>query len=287
MPGHLLQEFRQRVLGPGLRPREFHHKTVVITGACGGIGRALALRFGEASARIALIDIREQELETFSEHLHSRNISAHTYLCDITDSTQVEQTFQRIQDDMGSIDTLINNAGVTHHSRFEETDISVFRTLMDTNYFGALNCTQASLDSLLKHQGQIITMSSMSGFAPLLNRSAYAASKHALHGLFDCLRVELREKGVQVMLVCPGYTATDIYQHALQADGSVSNHPLQREGEATPPTVVADEIFCAARRNRRLLVMSNVDWRARLFARLFPGIFERHLAHRIHGVSSP
>ena len=120
---------------------------------------------------------------------------------------------------------------------------------------------------------------------PLWCRSAYAASKHALHGLFDCLRVEMREKNVHVMMVCPGFTATDIYRNALQADGSVTRHPLEMTGKATTPAEVADEIYQAAKKRKRLLLMSNVDWRARLFARLFPGIFERHLAHRISGVA--
>ncbi|CAM3455849.1 SDR family oxidoreductase [Parendozoicomonas haliclonae] len=261
----------------------YRNKTVVITGACGGIGRALALRFGEAGARIALIDIREEQLAAFSEHLQSRNIQAQGYLCDISDAEQVEKTFPQIISDLSSIDVLINNAGVVHHSSFEDTRPEVFRRLMDINYFGALHCTRAALSELLANQGQIITMSSMSGFAPLWYRSAYAASKHALHGLFDCLRIEMRDKGLSVMLVCPGFTATDIYRNALQADGSVSTN-LEMRGKATTPADVAEEIYNAAKARRRLLVMSNVDWRARIIARLLPGFFERHLAHRISGV---
>ncbi|WP_281645102.1 SDR family oxidoreductase [Parendozoicomonas sp. Alg238-R29] len=263
----------------------FRHKTVAITGACGGIGRALALRFGEGGARIALLDINNEQLAAFTEHLTSRSIHAKEYHCDVSNPEQVQHCFQQILDDMGSIDVLINNAGITHHSGFAETDPSVFRKTMDVNYFGALHCTQSALDGLIASQGQIITMSSMSGFAPLWNRSAYSASKHALHGLFDCLRVELRDKNVHVMLVCPGFTATDIYKNALQADGSVTNHPLEMTGKATTPADVADEIYRAARKRKRLLVMSNVDWRARLFAKCLPGIFARYLAHKVTGVS--
>ena len=262
----------------------FHHKTVVITGACGGIGRALALRFGEGGARIALIDIRDEELEAFAEHLQSRNIQACGYHCDITRPEQVSHTFQRIADDFLSIDVLINNAGVLSHSPFEDTELSVFHKVMEVNYFGALHCTRTAMQYLLQSKGQIITMSSTSGIAPLWNRSAYAASKHALHGLFDCLRVELRGKGLHVMLVCPGFTATDIYRNALCADGSMSSHPLEMSGKAVAPADVADEIYRATRKRKRQLVMSNVDWRARLFSRLLPGIFERYLAHRITGV---
>lgn len=264
----------------------FRHKTVVITGACGGIGRALALRFGDGGARIAMLDINSEQLAAFGEHLTSRNIQAKGYHCDISNPEQVHHCFQQISQDMGSVGVLINNAGITHHSRFEETDLSVFRKTMDINYFGALHCTRSALDQLIQNQGLVITMSSMSGFAPLWNRSAYSASKHALHGLFDCLRVELREKNVHVMLVCPGLTATDIYKNALQADGSVTNSPLELTGKTTTPVDVADEIYLAARKRKRLLVMSNVDWRARLFARCLPGLFERYLAHRVTGVVS-
>ncbi len=262
----------------------YRNKTVVITGACGGIGRALAARFGEAGARIALIDIREEQLAALAEHLESRNIQAQGYLCDIRDPQQVEQTFSLIVSDFCSIDVLINNAGIVHHSRFEETSLSVFHKMMETNYFGALHCVRSALQQLIANKGQIITMSSTTGVAPLWYRSACAASKHALHGLFDCVRVELREKGVRVMMVCPGFTATDMYKNVLQADGSVSSNPVEMKGKATAPNDVAEEIYHAARKDKRLLVMSNVDWRARFIARVLPGFFERHLAHRLTGV---
>ncbi|MCL6269102.1 SDR family oxidoreductase [Sansalvadorimonas sp. 2012CJ34-2] len=265
---------------------KFLHKTVVITGACAGIGRALALRFGEAGARIALVDIRDEELAAFSEHLESRSVYSKGYHCDTSVREQVKHCFQSIREDFGKIDVLINNAGITHHSAFEETDPDVFQKIMDVNYFGALNCTRSALQSLIENQGQVITMSSMAGFAPLEFRSAYSASKHALHGLFDCLRVELRNKNVNVMLACPGFTATDIYKHALRADGSISSQ-LQMTGKASAPADVAEEIYQAALKRKRLLILSNVDWRARLFARCVPGFFEKHLAHRISGIARP
>ena len=265
----------------------FQHKTVVITGACGGIGRALALRFGEAGARIAMLDIQDEQLAAFREHLESRNIQVKSYHCDISDPEQVGHTFQSIISDLCTIDVLINNAGVVHHSTFEDTHLDVFRKTMDINYFGALHCTQSALEQLIANKGQIITMSSTSGFAPLWFRSAYSASKHALHGLFDCLRVELMDKDVDVMLVAPGFTATDIYRNALEADGSVTINPLDMPGKATSPADAAEEIYQAARKRKRLLVMSNVDWRARIFARCLPGLFERHLAHKITGVAHP
>jgi short-subunit dehydrogenase len=155
---------------------------------------------------------------------------------------------------------------------------------MAVNYFGALHCTRAALPSLIARRGQIIVLSSLSGFAPLLYRSAYNASKHALHGLFETLRYELKGSGVNVMLVCPGFTATDLRKNALVGDGSVAAQPPLAMGKVASPQDVAEAIYAGALRRRRLLVLSNVDWRARLLARFFPQLFERVLLPRLSGL---
>ncbi len=262
----------------------YRNKTVVITGASGGMGRALTLRFGLASARVAMIDLDLSQLETFQAHLEQKNIQATGYICDITDTAQVHDTFSRIQADFHSIDILINNAGITHRSAFMDTDSCVFHQVMEVNYFGAVHCTKAALPALCESQGQVITMSSMSGFTPLFHRSAYSASKHALHGLFDDLRLEVEPEGVNIMLVCPGFTATDMRHNALEGDGSIVSEPLKLTGSATPPSEVAEEIFRATLKRKPLLLVSNVDWRARVLARLFPGLFGRYVANHLSGV---
>ena len=262
----------------------YRNKTVVITGACGGMGRALTLRFGLAGARIAMIDLDDSQLDTFQVHLQEKNIQATGYVCDVTDTSQVHETFSRIQADFHCIDILINNAGITHRSPFLETDTHVFHQIMEVNYFGAVHCTKAALPSLCQSEGQVITMSSMSGFTPLYHRSAYSASKHALHGLFDDLRLEMEPLGVNIMLVCPGFTATDIRHNALEGDGSIVSEPLKLTGSATPPSQVAEEIFKASLKRKPLLLVSNVDWRARILARLFPRLFGRYVASHLSGV---
>jgi short-subunit dehydrogenase len=155
---------------------------------------------------------------------------------------------------------------------------------MAVNYFGALYCTQAALPSLIARGGQIIVLSSLSGIAPLLYRSAYNASKHALHGLFETLRFELKGSGVNVMLVCPGFTATDLRKNALVGDGSVAAQPPLAMGKVASPQDVAEAIYHGALKRRRLLVLSNVDWRARVLARFFPRLFERVLLPRLSGL---
>ncbi|MFN3581855.1 MAG: SDR family NAD(P)-dependent oxidoreductase, partial [Pseudomonas sp.] len=138
--------------------------------------------------------------------------------------------------------------------------------------------------SIVQRQGQIIVLSSLSGFAPLLYRSAYNASKHALHGLFETLRMEVRPQGVNVMLVTPGYTATDIRKNALVGDGSINQQSIAAPFKVASPSDVADEIYRGAVKRRKLMVLSNVDWRARLLARFFPGLFERWMLPKLSGV---
>ncbi len=263
----------------------FERKVVLISGACAGIGRALALRFAHAGARLVLLDLEQQALDSLVQHLAEHHTGEALGLCcDVADAEAVRHAVTLAIDHFGGIDVLVNNAGVTHRSTFAETDLAVFQRVMAVNYFGALHCTHAALSSLIERRGQIIVMSSLSGFAPLLYRSAYNASKHALHGLFETLRYEIRGSGVNVMLVCPGFTATDLRKNALVGDGSRAPQPPLAMGKVASPQDVAEAIYHAALKRRRLLVLSNVDWRARVLARFFPRLFERALLPRLSGL---
>ena len=121
-----------------------------------------------------------------------------TCVADITDADACRLAAAHVVETLGGIDILINNAGRTHLSFLAETEAAVFRRIMDINFFGALHMTQAALPSLVGRRGAIGVLSSVAGFAPLSGRSGYSASKHALHGLFDSLRGELKDQGVSV-----------------------------------------------------------------------------------------
>ncbi len=266
----------------------YDRKVVLITGGCAGIGRALALRFAQAGARVVILDLEQEALDSLVQHLRDHlNVEALGLCCDVADAERVQQCVRQAIEHFGGIDVLINNAGVTHRSTFAETTLEVFQRVMAINYFGAVHCTQAALSSLIERHGQIIVMSSLSGFSPLLYRSAYNASKHALHGLFETLRCELKGSGVGVMLVCPGFTATDLRKNALVGDASISPQPPLSMGRVASAQEVAEAIYRGACKRRRLLVMSNVDWRARVLARYFPRLFERVLLPRMSGVRRP
>lgn len=259
----------------------FKNKVVVITGAAGGMGRALCRQFGRAGAKIALLDLRREPLDVLAQELNQTGVQTLALECDVTDEAACQIVMQKIIKGLGRIDVLINNAGITQRSAFAETQPAVFRKVLEVNFFGALHCTKAALPLLIQTQGMIIVMSSIAGFSPLYGRSGYSASKHALHGLFESLRCELKDNGVRVMMVCPGFTATNIEKNALGGDGRPTAHPRSTTGKIATPEEVAEAIYRAALRNKRLLVLSTVGKLAYLVSRFFPAYYERVMTKRL------
>lgn len=260
----------------------FDRKVVLITGGCAGIGRALAERLAQAGARLVLLDLDQVALDSLVQHLADHhNAEALGLRCDVSDAEAVQRAMALVIERYGGIDVLVNNAGITHRSCVADTSLTVFQRVMAVNFYGALHCTQAALPSLIARRGQIIVLSSLSQYAPVPDRGAYNASKHALHGLFETLRGELQGTGVHVMLVCPGYTATDLRKNVLVGDGSTAPQPALALGRVASPQDVAEAIYQGALRRRRLLVLSNLDWRSQLLARCFPRLYQSLLLPRL------
>ena len=261
--------------------RDFRDRVVVITGAAGGIGRALSHRFAKSGARLGLADIDGQGVKALCEELAAEGTDCFGFDLDVTDEAACHSAMDSVMKRFGRFDVLINNAGITHRSAFAGTTSKVYSRVMAVNYFGSLYCTQAALDYLIEQKGLIIVISSIAGFSPLLGRTGYAASKHALHGLFDSLRAELREKGVGVTIVCPGFTATNIYKSALDCDGSLTSHPQSNVGAHASPESVAEAVFRAATRSKRLVVLSAVGRLTRFLNKFFPDFYERKMARAL------
>lgn len=257
-----------------LNRRNFKDKTVVITGAAGGLGSAFARRFAQAGAGIAMLDIRQDAVEEAAERLQTEGLETFALGCDISDAESVVNALDQVVGHFGGVDVLINNAGIAVRAAFDQTHLSVFHKVMDINFFGAIYCTRAFLGSLRRSKGLIIVVSSLAGFSPLLGRTAYSASKHALHGLFDSLRSELRGSGVGVLIVCPGFTATGFGKSALDGDGSITSHPQSTVGKLDSPEHVAKQVFEAAKRNKRLLVLTPVGKLGRIINKLSPALYE-------------
>ncbi len=256
-------------------------RAVVITGAAGGIGQALARRFHQARARVALLDVDEAPLGDLAAALSGDGSSALALSCDVTSFEQCRDALSKVVATWGGVDVLINNAGITHLSFFRETDVEVIRRVMEVNFFGAVHCTQAALESLVERRGQIVIVSSIAGFAPLATRCGYSASKHALHGLFESLRVELEDSGVDVTLVCPSFVRTGIGDHALGGDGGKPLLARTQTGRPAEPAELADAVYRATVQRRRLLLPSREARLSRLVSRLSPRAYDRMMSRRI------
>jgi NAD(P)-dependent dehydrogenase (short-subunit alcohol dehydrogenase family) len=254
---------------------------VAITGAASGIGRALARRYASSGARLGLLDLDVTGLDALAAELAEEGTDVHAVACDVTRWEDCESAIDSIIDAFGGVDVLINNAGITHVSPFADTDVSVVRRVMEVNFFGAFYCTRAALASLVARRGLVIVLSSVAGFSPLAGRCAYSASKHALHGLFETLRSEQRTSGLAVMMVCPGFTRTGIQAAALGGDGRALRAPRGVYGRQADPDEVAEAIVRAARRRRRLLVLSPVGKLSYAISRVWPSLFERMMSRRV------
>ena len=261
--------------------RDFAGKVVVITGAAGGLGRALARSFAAAGAHIAALDRDAPGAEALAAELRHEGRRALGLACDVSDAAACERAIAAVIAAFGRVDVLINNAGISHRSAYRRTQPAVIRRVMEVNFFGSVHCTHAALAALCESQGLIIVISSVAGFAPLIARTGYAAAKHALHGFFESLRSELADDGVGVLLVCPSFIATGIDRNALGGDGAPARHAQQIVGTSAKPGVVAAQILRAARSGKHLLLPGRMAQLAWWVSRLAPRYYARAMARRL------
>lgn len=273
-----------QVIGNGARQGHIKMSNVVaITGAAAGIGAALAEAFGKAGARLVLMDVDEGALEKLARDLSASGVEVLPVVCDVTDEEACRGAAEEIERRYGCLDVLVNNAGITHFSSIEETDIAVLRRVMEVNFFGAVMMTRACLDLMLASGGLVVAMSSVAGFCPLPLRSGYVASKHAMKGYFETLRSEYGRKGLGVLIVCPFFVDTDIGRKALSGDGQSNTSEIQEtrtRGMVSAQSVAAN-IVRAVNDRRKFLPVARGAWLAWMLSRLAPGVLAKLSADRV------
>ena len=210
----------------------FKDKVIIMTGASSGIGLASAKLFASFGARLSLAARSEDKLNALASEIKSA-YGTET-LCvktDVSKEDDCRNLIMRTVEKFGRIDILENNAGVSMRALFRDLDLSVIRTLMDVNFWGTVYCTKFALPYLLESRGSVVGVISIAGFAGLPGRTGYSSSKYAIRGFLDTLRIEHLYDGLHVMIFAPGFTASNVRNAALTADGSRQGETPRDEGK--------------------------------------------------------
>jgi short-subunit dehydrogenase len=237
----------------------FRDNVVVLTGASAGIGREMALQLAAQGAALVLAARDPARLGQVADACRALGARALAVPTDVGDEAQCRALVERAVAGFGRIDTLVNNAGIGMWARFDEmTDLAPFEQIMRVNYLGSVYPTFYALPHLKQTGGRIVAVNSLTGRTGVPTRSGYAASKHAVAGFFDSIRIELEESGVTVTQVFPGFVATEIRERAFGPDGrplGEGNSPV-REREVMTAEECARQIIAAAAGRKRELIMT-------------------------------
>ncbi len=253
----------------------YHNKIIWITGASSGIGRALAIEFSRQGASL-ILSARNNEalIETRSLCADHKNVKLLTL--DLQEIQTFEEKTKEAISLFDGLDILINNGGVSQRGFANETPLVVDRKIFEINYFGTIGLTKAVLPYFIKNKkGQIAVTSSVVGKFGSPVRTAYAASKHALHGFFDSLRAELYDENIGVTIICPGPINTAISENALTASGDKQNKKDEAIAGGMNPEVLAKKYIKALKKNKREAWIGKKEVFAIYVKRFFPGLFAR------------
>lgn len=256
-------------------------KVVWITGASSGIGEALAYELARRGAKLVVSARRADQLERVRAQCEQPD--EHMVLpLDLTDSGSLAAAAAKVVERYGQIDVLLNNGGISQRGTASETLIDVDRRIMEVNYMGTIGLTKAVLPRMLERgAGQIIVISSVAGKIGTPLRSAYSASKHALHGFFDSLRAEVHDRGVRVTVICPGFVRTEITVHSLRGDGSLYEQMGDAQAKAMSAELFAQRAADAIARERaEVFIGGGKELFATQLFRFFPRAYN-YLVRRV------
>jgi dehydrogenase/reductase SDR family member 7B len=252
---------------------DFTNKKIWITGASSGIGESLAYEFSKLGAEIIISSRRADELERVKNNCQNKD-KTFIQILDLAKHDEIASIAGQVLNRFGKIDILVNNGGISQRSLCKETPLEIDKKIMDINYFGTVCLTKAILPSMLERkEGYIVVISSLTGKfgAPL--RSAYAASKHALHGFFDSLRIESSKDGLKITLVCPGYIRTNVSINALTASGKPQNSMDPDSDNGMPPEKLAKKIIKAIDHGQEEIVIGGKEIMGVYLKRFLPRLF--------------
>ena len=237
--------------------KNMKNKVVIISGASSGIGKALAEEFSKRGSKVVMAARNLDKLNEIASILKQNNQHILTVKTDVSKEDQCKRLVEKTIETFGQIDILINNAGISMRALFEELDLKVIKDLMDVNFWGTIYCTKYALPYLLKSHGSVVGVSSIGGYKGLPGRTGYSASKFAIHGFLEVLRIENLKKNLHVMIACPGFTSSNIRNTALGKDGNQQGESPRDESKMMSAEKVAVYIANAIKKRKRSLILTN------------------------------
>ncbi len=253
-------------------------KIIVITGASSGIGKALAFEFGTKGAIVVLAARNLAKLQEIVSDLNKRGFQALAVQTDVTIESDCRELVEKTLEKYGRIDVLITNAGISMRSLFIDLQLDVMRRVMDTNYWGTVYCSKFAMPHLIASGGSLVGVISIGGYIGMPGRSAYAASKFAVRGFLDTVRVENRKTGLHVLVVAPGFTSSNIRRAALLADGSLQGETPRDENHMMSAEAVAAYIYNAVVKKKRQLILTFVQGKLTVFlGKFFPKFLDKQI----------
>jgi dehydrogenase/reductase SDR family protein 7B len=232
------------------------NKVVIVTGGSSGIGKALAEVFGSNGSKIFITGRNVEELNKTVEEIRNKGITIHGMQADVSVESDNQKMANQVIKIYGSIDILINNAGISMRALFDEVDMDVVKKVMDINFFGVLYATKYCLPEIEKNKGSVIGISSIAGYRGLPGRTGYSASKFALNGFLEVLRTEHLRTGVHVLTACPGFTASNIRKRSLTKDGTAQGDSPRNEGKMMTAEECATHIYKATIKRKNTLILT-------------------------------
>jgi len=254
---------------------------IVITGASSGIGKALAERYAQAGWRVVLAARNERQLKETAQALTQQygNVNL-SVVCDVSKNEDCKKLIAKTLAKFGTLNVLINNAGISMRAAFPKLDLVVLENLMQVNFWGMVYCTHAAMPALLAAHGTVVGISSIAGFRGLPERTGYSSSKFAMNGFLESLRTELLHSGVNVLTVCPGFTKSNIRNVALTSDGSPQKESPRDENKMMSAEAVAEAVFAAVEKRKRMIVLTTqgklTQWLNRFFPSWMDGMVYRN-----------
>ncbi len=248
----------------------FLNKVVVITGGSEGIGKAMVELFLQEGAKVATCGRAYDKFFDLQTTYISKPL--HIVAADVSKESDCQYFINSVIETFGSIDILINNAGVSMRALFKETELETIRTLMDINLWGTIYCTHFAMKEIIRNKGTILGVSSVAGFRGLPGRTGYSASKFAMTGFLEALRTELLDSHVNVMWVCPGFTASNIRNVALDKNAQPQKENPMDETKMMTAEECATHIAAAIKNRKRTLVLTGLGKRTLFMSKLFPSL---------------